>query len=389
MIGFVVAARPDAAQAQALVRLAKGLGYAVVPVADADALRRDRRFGTGGQTLVLVPDLGAGTEAEAALRLAKEEPARAFVVLVAETVSPALYKALSRTGAGDWVGWDDCADELRDLGARLGGAGVTERHARIVSFLPSKGGVGNTLLALETGIHLAGRRKGAGRVAILDLNVQGGTLADALDLAPRFDIGEIVASPERLDEQLIDVFTSRHGERLDVFACPSRRIAFEAVSPAIVFTFLDAIARRYETILIDLPRTWIGWIDNLLQGSDVVIVSAEATVPGLRALSAALGHVDALDLARARLTVAVNLCDTDLLGRITRRTELERVLAGRSVHCIRRDAAAARAAVDTGRPLLDSAPNTRIGRDLRRLAEWCGAARDGADAGPAGRARAT
>lgn len=389
MICFVVAARSDAAQVQALVRIAKGLGYAVVPVANVDVLRRDRRLGDGGRTLVLVPDLGAGVEAEAALRLATEEPARAFVVLVAETVSPTLYKSLSRTGAGDWVGWEDCADELRDLGARLGGAGVAERHARIVSFLPSKGGVGNTLLTLETGIHLAGRRKGAGRVALLDLNVQGGTLADALDLAPRFDIGEIVASPERLDEQLIDVFTSRHGERLDVFACPSRRIAFEAVSPAIVFTLLDAIARRYETILIDLPRTWIGWIDNLLQGSDVVVVAAEATVPGLRALSATLGHVDALDLARARLTVAVNLCDTDWLGRVTRRTELERVLAGRSFHFIRRDAAAARGAADTGRPLLDSAPNTRIGRDLRRLAEWCGAARDGTDAEPAVRARTT
>ncbi|MCJ2082586.1 CpaE family protein [Methylobacterium sp. J-090] len=374
---FLIAADRGAARVQALAKHAQGLGYTVSYVADVAALHRDRTFAKARTPLVLMPEeAGAapGAVAEAAIQLARAEQGRAFVVHVAAALAPDLYKALVRSQSGEWIGWDNAAGELREVTRTLGATEPAESNARIVSFLPSKGGVGNTTLTVETGMRLSSRRKQPLRVALLDLNLQGGTLADALDIEPRFDIAEIAAQPERLDEQLVDVFTSRHTPRLDVFACPPRRIAFDDVPPAILFTFIDTIARRYEAILIDLPKAWVPWIDNILQGSDAVVLSGGATVPALRALTQSLAHLDTLEIPADRLAVAVNACDVDLLGRIAHRDQIERPLSGRSVFCLRRDGATANAALDAGRSLLEMAPNARLTRDLGRVAEWCGTA---------------
>ncbi|WP_375407964.1 CpaE family protein [uncultured Methylobacterium sp.] len=371
---FIIAADRGDSRVRSLAKIVESLGYTLSYATGIDVLRSERSFTDARRPLVLVPDLGSGALAEPALRLAQDEQGRAFVVYVAETLAPDLYKALVRSQAGEWIGWGTCAQELRELTKAMAGAETPERTAKVVSFLPSKGGVGNTTLALESGIHLSTRRKRPVRLALLDLNLQGGTLADALDIEPRFEVGEIIAQPERLDEQLIDVFTSRHTPRLDVFAAPHRRIALGDVRPEIVFTFIDAIAKRYEAVLIDLPHAWVAWIDNILQGSDAVVLSGGATVPALRGLTQTLAHLDGLAIPASKLAVAVNACETDLLGRVTRRTEIERPLAGRSLFCIRRDASAADGALDAGRSLLEMSPNARVSADIRRLAEWCGTA---------------
>jgi len=366
---FLIAAERGTARVQALAELAEGLGYTVVYASDFSALHRDRAFNEARRPLVLVPE-GQGA-VEGAIQLARAEPSRAFVVYVADALAPELYKALVRSQSGEWIGWGNAAQELRDVTKGLGVTEPADRNARIVSFLPSKGGVGNTTLAVETGVRLSSRRKLPLRIALLDLNLQGGTLADALDVEPRFDIAEIVAQPERLDEQLVDVFTSRHTPRLDVFACPPRRIALGDVPPAILFTFIDTIARRYEAILVDLPQAWLPWIDNILQGSDAIVLSGGATVPALRVLTQSLAHLETLEIPTDRLAVAVNACETDLFGRIAHRAQIERPLSGRSVFYLRRDAATADGALDAGRSLFEIAPNARLTRDIGRLAEWC------------------
>ncbi len=358
---------------RSLVALLSSLGHRVALVADLGGLKIEHDAAGGRRALIVVPETPGGPAAREVVDLARAAEARAFVVYVADSLAPELYKALVRSRAGEWVGWDTCAEELRDLASALDGPAQAQESGRIVSFLPSKGGVGNTTLALETGIHLAMRRRRPVRVALLDLNLQGGTLADALDVEPRFDVMEIVAQPERLDEQLIDVFTSRHLPRLDVFAAPIRRIALEHVPPQIVLTFIDAIAKRYAAVLIDLPRVWGEWVDTIVQGSDAVVLSGGATVPALRCLTQSLAHLDGLKIPAPRLAVAVNPCEADVFGRVARLREIERPLGERSVFCIRRDPAAP-GALDAGRSLLEMAPNARASRDIRRLAEWCATA---------------
>ncbi len=71
-----------------------------------------------------------------------------------------------------------------------------------------------------------------------------------------------------------------------------------------------------------------------------------------------------------RVAVAVNPCEADLLGRISRRADIERPLAGRRAFYIREDAATVRGALNAGRPVMELSPNTRVARDIAKLAQW-------------------
>ena len=367
---FIVGADSQGAARLAAVAAALGCPASTVPV--IGALRADRQFLAAPRALVLVADPALAFDAA---ELATEAAEHAFVVLVADTVPPEAYKALVRSGAGEWVQWASCEAELAALAQGFSAPAHDGGGARVVSFLPSKGGVGNTTLVIEAAIHLSGRlankrRRGGARVAVLDLNLQGGTLADCLDVEPRFDIAEIAGRPERLDEQLVEVFTSRYANRLDVFASPPRASGADEVGPGLIFTFIDAISPRYDAILLDLPQHWLAWTDTLIQGSDAVVVTGGATVPALRRLSARLAHVAALGVPEAKRAAAVNQVGTDLLGRFARRPEIERVLDGHRLFFVRRDGTAIEEAADSGRPLLETAPDSRVGRDIRRLAGW-------------------
>ena len=349
----------------ALAGFAQTLGLQPTASPGLTALRGDARFTGASRSLVLVPDTASTPlDMAEAVDFAREQGGQAFVVCLADTIASADYKRLVRTGSAEWVTWRDHRDELRDLVSRLPLEGAPGRAAPVLSFLPSKGGTGNTTLVVAA--HLATRRKrGGARVAILDLNLQGGTVADALDVEPRFDVAEIMDRPERLDEHLVDVFTSRHSKGLDVFASPVSRIGLDAINPEIIFTFIDAIAGRYDAILFDLPVQWSSWTDTLLQGSDAVVVCGGESVPALRRLAVTLAHVDGL-----AVPAVVNPVETDMLGRVARRTVIERALAKRRAFFVRRDGDSAAEALDVGRPLLAVGPNTRIARDIRRLAEW-------------------
>lgn len=356
----------------ALAGFAQTLGLQPAASPDLTALRGDVRFTGASRSLVLVPDTASTPLHMAeAVEFAREQGGQAFVVCLADTIASDDYKRLVRTGSAEWVTWRDHRDELRDLVTRLTLDGAPGRAATVLSFLPSKGGVGNTTLVVEVAAHLSTRRRrGGARVAILDLNLQGGTVADALDVEPRFDVAEIMDRPERLDEHLVDVFTSRHSKGLDVFASPVSRIGLDAINPEIIFTFIDAIASRYDAILFDLPAQWSSWTDTLLQGSDAVVVCGGESVPALRRLAATLAHVDGLAVPDAKVAAVVNPVETDMLGRVARRAVIERALAKRRAFFVRRDGDSAAEALDVGRPLLAVGPNTRIARDIRRLAEW-------------------
>ena len=368
---FVVGAGSDEI-CMALSALAQDLGLPIAMVASLAKMKADRRFVEAPRPLVLIPDAPFGAlDVAEAIDFAREQGGRTFVVCLAASIAPNEYKQLVRTGSAEWITLRDYEQELRDLIARINAAATPKCAATVLSFVPSKGGVGNTTLLIEVAIHLSTRRKRSGlRIAILDLNLQGGTAADALDLDPRFDVAEIVDRPERLDEQLIDIFASRHSNGLDVFASPLSRISTDAIKPDLIFTFIDSIASRYDAILFDLPAQWSPWTDNLLRGSDAVIVCGGESVPALRRLAATLLHLDTLTIAESKLAAVVNPVASSLLGRISRRAVIARAMAGRRTFLVRRDDGSTGAALDVGRPLLELVPNSRIARDVRRLAEW-------------------
>ena len=372
---FIVALAEHTAKVAMLAGIVQREGFSVETVSDFDTLKLNPGFVKAARSIVLVADPASDLAlVEAAVQFAEKESSHAYLIYVSDLIEPETYKRLLRTQAGDWSKWDLLQNEIPEIVKRFSGPELIGSSAKIISFFPSKGGVGNTTLTIEVAVSIASARnhKNA-KIALLDLNFEGGTLADSLDIEARFDIHEIASHPERLDNQLIDVFTSRYSDRFDVFATPLQNASSNEIAPPTVFAVLDLLASRYDVILIDIPNQHLKWSDNLLQGSDAVVVSGTSTVPALKQLGAKLARLDVLKISPEKTAIVVNQCEKTILGQIVRHKEISRALPDRNLFFVRDDVAAVRAAGNVGRSLMELSGGSSVGKDIRKLAEWIAA----------------
>src|SRR5215471_8219874 len=251
----------------------------------------------------------------------------------------------------------------------------TVTEAQIYTFLPAAGGVGLTTLAIQTAMMLMRKsQRTASSTCLVDLDFQHGACTDYLDLEPRLDLDEIEPRPERLDRQLLEVMLSHHSSGLAVIAAPHRPAEMRSFDPNVVTRLLDLVSTRFDYVVIDTPRTWFSWTDNVLMGSNKLFIVTESTVPGLRyakqliaAMSERLGDT-------VQPQVIVNRFEQHMFGSGLRRADLKQALGGALAGTIPNSYGLVREAIDRGVPLEEVKPRNAVAVELRKVIEPSAAA---------------
>jgi len=253
---------------------------------------------------------------------------------------------------------------VRALRATTEGPGGT---GQILSFLAAAGGVGTTTLAIEAAMQLAKDAKEPDSTCLVDLDFQTSACADYLDLEPRLDLDEIGSHPDRLDLQLLEVMLTRHKSGLSLLAAKGRPAERTALDAAVVLRILDLVSSRFENVVIDMPRAWNSWVDQVLLGSTHVYVVTDMTVPGLRfGRRAATGLSTRLSDVKPR--VIVNRFEQQLLfGTGLRRADVERALEGFLEGTVSNNYKLVREAIDRGLPLEEIKAGSNVSTDLRKI----------------------
>jgi pilus assembly protein CpaE len=303
---------------------------------------------------------------------------RMFLVLMSQNISIDDYKRLAQTDGADWASIDAEGREVLDIIARhrtrmaaATSSQLVERKPVVVSFVPSAGGVGNTTLAVETGVLLKSDKATRNRkVCLIDLDFQSSNVCDYLDIEPRLQIQEISADPERLDAQLFEIFISRHASGLDVFAAPRTKFEYCHLNVAALDALLSTAATRYDLILIDCPVVWFAWTPNVIAASNAVLVTGLNTVPGLRQLVETLATIRRLPQTPGQVAVAVNRSQRRLLGGVVRRHHVETAIGGEQIFYIGEEPAALES-INTGSPMAMSKSYRAMGKDIAALAAFC------------------
>lgn len=299
-----------------------------------------------------------------------------FFILVSGQISAGDYKQLIQAGNADWADENHLAEEVRDIISRhMTSAPAREaseaRRPTVVSFLPSAGGVGASTLAIETAVQLA-QRKGAKdeKICLIDLDFQSSHVCDYLDLTPRLQVDEIIGAPQRLDAQLIDMFTSRHDSGVDVLAAPRGKFKQRPLSTEVLSALFDLVAQRYAYVLADLPVAPHEWTLPVIAASQGVLVVGRNTIPGLRQLAETVVDVQATAGFKGPLGVVVNRCEIGILGKVARADHVARILPNQSPLFVR-EAPYALDCVNEGTPMSIAHPAAKPTRDIDALARFC------------------
>jgi pilus assembly protein CpaE len=326
------------------------------------------------QIYIIFPVLAA-TSFDRMANIAEREHRGIFFIFISREISASDYKRLVRSGGADWVSMEGAPQEILDIISRTSRKqveSVRDEQVRpaIVAFVPSSGGVGNATLAIETAVQIKGAKQTRSwRVCLLDLDLQASHICDYLDMEPRFHIEEIVQNPDRLDAQLFDLFVSRHAASgVDVLAKPRNRRAPVELNMAALDALFRLISEQYDLVIVNVPPAWFDWTDQILAVCDLAIVTGLNNVPGLRLIAETLQELKGTERVAPQIVVALNRCESGLVGGIARRGHVNRALGNQTVVYVREDAAAANHSLNTGVPISITSRTSKITKDVRALA---------------------
>jgi pilus assembly protein CpaE len=295
---------------------------------------------------------------------------RAPVIVLADAFDDALVRWFLQIRVSDFLRKPVEPKEILKacIRALKATSSLPDDGSQILSFLSPAGGVGTTTLAIESAMLL--RRNGpkdADATVLVDLDFQNGACADYLDLEPRLDLDEIGPHPERLDLQLLEVMFSRHPSGLSVLAAKGRPAERPALDASVVIRLLDLISARFDNVIIDMPRAWDSWTDQVLLGSNRVFVVTDMTVPGLR-LARRMAGALVQRLPDIKPRVIVNRFEQQLLfGTGLRRTDVERALDGYLEGTVSNNYKLVREAIDRGLPLDGVKAGSNVSADLKKI----------------------
>jgi pilus assembly protein CpaE len=327
---------------------------------------------------VVVIDTAAGRNEALQLssRLAAECPGMA-VVLVSEHPDTFALAAL-RAGACDVVHPDA---EVGELAAVLGRAaqiaastapqgpgdpamsGNASTRGRVISVVSPKGGVGKTTVATNLAVGLA--RTAPLSTVIVDLDVQFGDVASALNLDPEHTLLDVVRGPAVQDSMVLKTFLTQHQTGLYAVCGPTSPADADDITAADVAQLLKTLASEFRYVVVD---TAPGLDDHALAAidqADELVTLTSLDVPGVRGLRKELNILRDLGLNLEKRHVVVNFADPR--SGLTK-ADVEATI-GTGVDLVLPRSKAVPVSVNQGVPLLQSDGRDAMAKQLRKLVD--------------------
>ena len=155
-----------------------------------------------------------------------------------------------------------------------------ERTGKIINVVASKGGVGNTTIAVNLAVSLAdpNRRQS---VALVDMNLLFGEVPLFLDIKPSFHWGEVAKNITRLDAMFLMSVLHRHGSGVYVLPAPAELNGTHQLTPDIIEKLLTLMKSIFDYTVLDSGRTNDDIAISALELSDTVLVTCILSVPCL------------------------------------------------------------------------------------------------------------
>ena len=175
----------------------------------------------------------------------------------------------------------------------------------VYSFISSKGGLGSTVIAVNTAAAMAAKKNEA--VAFLDMSFQAGDSSVLLDIAPNTTITDIARNFHRLDASFLRGVMAPTPSRMDFLAAPLNPEESEEIIPAHVTKILDLARKLYDHIVIDCASMFVGECTiEAFRASDKVFVVTDLSVPAIRNAARLVKLIQKLEIPSSRVEIAVN-----------------------------------------------------------------------------------
>ncbi|MDD5587114.1 MAG: AAA family ATPase [Alphaproteobacteria bacterium] len=218
-----------------------------------------------------------------------------------------LYRAMQAAGAADYLVkplTPEMLTQAMSLAMRnRGAAGGTVKETKVIVVLGVRGGVGASTIATNIGWLFAHEMKQ--KCALIDLDLQFGTSALALDLEPGHGLREIVSSPQRVDSLMVSGAVVNESDNFSVLSAEESIEELVHVDNAAVSMLLREMRVNYRVLIIDMPRHQVPAQKRLFALAHEIILVTEMSLAGIRDTLRVRSALKTMGVA-ARVTLVAN-----------------------------------------------------------------------------------
>ncbi|MCJ2178710.1 AAA family ATPase [Novosphingobium album (ex Hu et al. 2023)] len=244
------------------------------------------------------------------------------IIAAVPDVSVSLVRTLVREGVADVISLPVVPEELLDaaldaLAHRSAAAVDSVRLAPMIAVARSIGGCGATSIATHLAAELGRRGAPQGVPAVVDLDLQFGSVADVLGASGRGTIVDLLDTGKMLDEELINAVARHSEDGLAVISAPDDIVPLESIDTDRLLKVLDGLRHKYSPVVLDLPANWTSWTLSAAAAADVVVLVVEMTIRSLRQAKKRLELFRSVGIPASNIVVVVNRFEKRLFRTIS------------------------------------------------------------------------
>ena len=244
--------------------------------------------------LIILETMAGGAEIFAKLaELAEVCDPSTKVIIIGRVNDIILYRELIKQGVSEYIVRPNSPLQIIKTIADLYVDPSAPPIGKTIAFVGARGGVGSSTLAHNVGWCSA--EEFHSDTVILDLDLPFGTVSLDFDEEASAGLVEALASPERLDDVLLDRLLQKHTDRLSLFTAPSMLDRDFDLDDQAFETVLDVVRGTAPTIVVDVPHLWTSWSKRILMTADEIVITA---TPDLASFRNTKNLIDILGAAR-------------------------------------------------------------------------------------------
>ena len=246
-----------------------------------------------------------------------------------------------------------------------------EHDAVVLPVQGLAGGTGATTLAVNLAWELASiDGPSHPKVCILDLDIQFGAVATALDVDRSDIVTDLITDIDAMDEEALESALKTYGEKLQVLAAPPEMLPFDLIGAGEIERLLELLRTKFDYIVIDMPSAVVSWTETVFNAAHVIFTPIELDMRSAQNAIRMVRALKAEGLPHNKMRYVLNRAPkmTDLGGR----ARVKRLSEGLDVQIdilIPDGGRQIAEAADQGEPLGIYLPKSPVRKEIAKLAQ--------------------
>ena len=226
------------------------------------------------------------------------------VIVIGRVNDVQLYRELTRRGVSEYlVAPLDPLHFIETISGLYSGPKAAP-IGRVSVFTGARGGVGSSTLAHNTAWFIAEGLKID--TSIIDFDLSFGTLGLNFNEDSGQGIADALASPERLDDVLLDRLLIKYGPHLSLFPAPALLDRDYEIEDSAFEAVVDQVRHAIPCVVVDLPHAWAPWSRQVLLAADEIVIVTALDLASLRNTKSMLDVIRARRLHDAAPRLVIN-----------------------------------------------------------------------------------